>query len=164
VLARGLRRLARDARPAMRGEGVTRPGLEPALDVRYAGQSYELTVPFTAGWERAFHTYHRRLFGHAAPGRPLEVVTLRLRARGERLRLPRDAAPRGARGAPATRAVVFGGRPCRTPVYRRDDLRPGVRLRGPAVICEYSATTVVPPGWAMAVDRLGGLVLEDRGV
>jgi N-methylhydantoinase A len=164
VLARGLRALAVAARRAMRGEGVTRPSLEPTLDVRYPGQSYELTVPFAAGWERAFHARHRRLFGHASPERPLEVVTLRLRARGERLRIPRDSPPRRAAARPhATRRVVFAGRPYRTPVYRRDDLRTGVRLRGPAVICEYSATTVVPPRWNLVVDRLGGFVLEDRG-
>jgi len=45
-------------------------------------------------------------------------------------------------------------------VHRRDDLGPGRRLRGPAVICEYSATTLVPPGWRVFVDRLGGLLLE----
>ncbi len=163
-LARGLRELGATARRAMRGEGVSRPVLEPALDVRYAGQSYEVTVPFTSAWQRTFHARHRSLFGHAAPDRPLEVVTLRLRARGERLRLPRDAAPRPARARPlATRPVVFDGHARRTPVYRRDDLGRRTHLRGPAVICEYSATTVVPPGWRLTVDRLGGLLLEDRG-
>src|SRR5437773_1603157 len=43
---------------------------------------------------------------------------------------------------------------------RAADLGPGRRLRGPAVICEYSATTLVPPGWRVFVDRLGGLLLE----
>jgi N-methylhydantoinase A/oxoprolinase/acetone carboxylase beta subunit len=60
------------------------------------------------------------------------------------------------------RRVFFDGRGRRTPVHRRDELRAGAVLRGPAVVCEYSATTVVPPGWRLAVDRLGGLVLEDR--
>src|SRR4029450_14149289 len=82
--ARGLRELADAARRALRGDGVTRPILEPALDVRYAGQSYELTIPFAPGWPRAFHARHRRLFGHASSERPLEVVTLRPRARGGR--------------------------------------------------------------------------------
>ncbi len=162
LLERGLRELADEARRAMRGEGVARPSLERVLDVRYAGQSYELSVPFTPAWPRAFHARHRRLFGHAARERPLEVVTLRLRARGERLRLPRDPAPRRAPVRPhALRAVVFEQRPYRTPVHRRDDLPIGCHLSGPAVICEYSATTVVPPGWRLTVDRLGGLVLED---
>jgi N-methylhydantoinase A len=164
LLARGLRELADAARRALRGDGVTRPILEPALDVRYAGQSYELTVPFAPGWPRAFHARHRRLFGHASSERPLEVVTLRLRARGGRQRVPHDPAPRHAAARPRVlRPVVFDGRLRRTPVHRRDDLPVGAALRGPAVICEYSATTIVPPGWRLGVDRLGGLVLEDRG-
>jgi N-methylhydantoinase A len=163
VLARGMRELARDARAAIARDGVAHPRLEPALDVRYAGQSYELTVPFGPAWRRDFHGRHRLRFGHAAPGRPLEVVTLRMRARGERLHLPR-AAGRHGRGAPPRRErpVVFGSRTWSAPVLRRDELSPGVACSGPAVICEYSATTVVPPGWLARVAPRGGLVLEDR--
>jgi N-methylhydantoinase A len=61
---------------------------------------------------------------------------------------------------PARRPVVFGGRAHAAAVYRRDTLGPGARIRGPAIVCEYSATTVVPPGWQGEVDRHGGLVLE----
>ncbi|HJQ84849.1 MAG TPA: hypothetical protein VKA21_12275, partial [Candidatus Binatia bacterium] len=46
-----------------------------------------------------------------------------------------------------------------TPVVDRDDLRPGGRLAGPAIVCEYSATTLVPPDWSLRVDRHGGLLL-----
>jgi N-methylhydantoinase A len=163
LLDRALRRLTAEARRAMAADGVRRPRLERALDVRYAGQSYELTVPYARGWQREFHARHRRLFGHAAHDHPLEVVTLRVRARGDRFRLPRDPMPaRGAARPRAMRAVFFDGRAQRTPIHRRDELRAGATLRGPAVICEYSATTVLPPGWRLAVDRLGGLVLEDR--
>jgi N-methylhydantoinase A len=45
-------------------------------------------------------------------------------------------------------------------VLRRDELPIGFRLRRPAIVCEYSATTVVPPGWTMRVETSGGLVLE----
>src|SRR5262249_57390143 len=99
-----------------------------------------------------FHARHRRLFGHAAPDRPLEVVTLRLRARGERLRLPPDHAPRGAAVRPAKRRVYFDGHAWAAAVYRREELPAGRRVRGPAVICEYSATTPVPPRRPLAVD------------
>jgi N-methylhydantoinase A len=57
--------------------------------------------------------------------------------------------------------VYFEGRAWAAAVYRREELPGGRRVRGPAVICEYSATTLVPPGWRLAVDRFGGLVLED---
>ncbi len=155
-----LRALERTARADLRREGVAAARVEPALDVRYAGQGYELAVRYRRGWATAFHRLHARRFGHADAARPLEVVTIRLRARGGRLRLPADPVPRGGRARPiATRPVVFGGGRHPTPVYHRDDLRPGLRLRGPAVICEYSATTLVPPAWRVVVDRHGGLLL-----
>ena len=149
---------------AARSPATASPGrdLERLLDVRYAGQSYEVSVPYAAGWQRDFHARHRRLFGHAAPDRPLEVVTLRLRGRGDRLHLPRDRPSRAAAVRAARRRVYFAGRAWSAAVHRREDLAVGRRLRGPAVICEYSATTLVPPGWRLTVDALGGLVLEDR--
>jgi len=157
----GFRALEGAARRALRLEGVREAVVERALDVRYAGQAYEVRVPYRRGWPATFHRVHARLFGHADPRRPLEVVTLRLRARGGRARLPPDPPPRDGHGvALATRAVVFDGLSRPTAVYRRDDLPPGRHLRGPAVICEYSATTLMPPGWRLVVDRLGGLLLR----
>jgi N-methylhydantoinase A len=90
------------------------------------------------------------------------VVTLRLRVRGDALALPPDP-PRAAAHGPAParlRRTIFGGRAHVTAVYRRDALPAGARIWGPAIVCEYSATTVVPPGWRGEVDRHGGLVLE----
>jgi N-methylhydantoinase A len=161
VLDAAFRELLRAAETDLRSEGVRADAVERVLEVRYAGQAYEIPVPYRPRWRNAFHRAHVRLFGHADRRRAIEVVTLRLRARGGRAALPADPPPRrtGRRGAP----VVFdgGGRP--TAVHRRDDLPPGRRLAGPVVICEYSATTLVPPGWRLTVDRLGGLLLEARG-
>jgi N-methylhydantoinase A len=58
------------------------------------------------------------------------------------------------------RPVIFDGRAVATPVHRRDALPAGTRHAGPLLVCEYSATTVVPPGWRLSVDGLGGLLLE----
>jgi len=161
VLERGFRALARAAERDLRREGVRPATVERLLEVRYAGQAYEVSVPYRAGWERAFHRAHARLFGHADPRRPVEVVTLRARARGGGARLPAERPPRAGRPVPlATRRVMFAEGARGAAVHRRDDLGPGRRLRGPAVICEYSATTLVPPGWRVFVDRLGGLLLE----
>jgi len=60
----------------------------------------------------------------------------------------------------AVRRVAFEPRARPTPVYRRAELPIGWAARGPLVICEYSATTVVPPPWRVRVDRFGGLLLE----
>jgi N-methylhydantoinase A len=156
-----LERLCRRARQALRAEGVGRATLERSLDVRYAGQSYEVTVPFTRGWRETFHERHARLFGHADRARALEVVTVRVRARGGAERLPSvRRRPRTGRPTGARRRVFFAGRWSNVPVYRRDDLPADWSSRGPLIVCEYSATTVVPPGWRVHVDRGGGLLME----
>src|SRR5581483_1679161 len=57
-------------------EHVARPLLDASLDVRYAGQSYEVGVPWTPGWRRAFDARHAELFGHADATAPVEVVAV----------------------------------------------------------------------------------------
>ena len=162
VLRAAFAALERGSRRDMRAEGVPRPALERTLDVRYAGQSYELTLPFAPGWAAAFHRRHAARFGYADARRPVEVVTLRLRARGGAGPRPASGMRRAARTAPLMRRpVVFDGRVVPTPVYRRDALPAGTRHAGPLLVCEYSATTVVPPGWRLTVERTGGLLLEE---
>ena len=156
--------LERTARRDMRAEDVRHPTLERTLDVRYAGQSYELSVPFVPGWIAAFHRRHAARFGHADARRPVEVVTLRLRARGGAGPSISSGPRRIGRTAPLTRRpVAFDGRVVATPVHRRDALPTGMRHDGPLLVCEYSATTVVPPGWRLSVEKTGGLLLERRG-
>jgi N-methylhydantoinase A len=153
--------LEREARRALAAERMGAARLERALDVRYAGQAYELTVPFGRDWRARFHTLHGERFGHADATRPLEAVTLRVRVRGGGTPVPDETLPRGGGPAPiARRAVWFDGRRVPTPVHRRETLPVRATCRGPAIVCEYSATTVVPPGWRARVDRTGALVLE----
>jgi N-methylhydantoinase A len=163
VLRAAFAALERTARRDIRAEGVAHPTVERTLDVRYAGQSYELAVPFTSGWVAAFHRRHTARFGHADAKRPVEVVTLRLRARGGAGPRPAARARSATRRPPLMRRrVVFDGRGVTTPVHRRDALPVGTRLPGPLLVCEYSATTVVPPGWRLSVEPTGGLLLEER--
>jgi N-methylhydantoinase A len=160
VLAARLRPLERAARRALEREGVHDVRLERTLDVRYAGQGYEVPVPFGSGWLGTFHRRHRRLYGHADPGRAVEVVAVRVRARGGGIRPPREASPSPRAVGWTRRPVWFGGRRLAATVVAREDLRRGTVLPGPAVVTEYSATTVVPPAWRLRVDGRDGLVLE----
>jgi len=161
VVRRGFAALERDVRQGLRREGAHVWKIERALDVRYGGQSYELTVPFDRDWRGRFHALHRERFGHADETRPIEVVTVRLRVRGGGHVLPEEPKrPAGDTGAVDRRAVWFAGRRVPTPVVRREALPSGWMRRGPVVVCEYSATTVVPPGWRIRVEPTGGLVLE----
>jgi N-methylhydantoinase A len=138
---------------------------ERRLDLRYAGQSYELSVPFRTDFRRLFHQAHEKAYGYAHPGRTMEIVNLRSRLV---IRMPKPRLRPSARKARSltqaallkTKAVWFGGKPLQTPIYDREYLEPGARLQGPAVIVEYSSTTVVPPDFECYVDEYLNLLLE----
>ena len=157
-------RLQRTAESDLRREhwlGV--PRLQRSVDVRYRGQGYELNVPFNQRLVEAFHQQHRQRYGYSQPGRELEIVTLRLRASLPALARPRGIALARRKAAEMVRMpVIFDGRARETAIYDRAGLRAGKLHAGPAVVTEYSATTVVPPGMRFRVDRAGNLVIETR--
>ncbi len=144
---------------------------ERSLDLRYRGQGYELNVPATENVSARFHDEHQRRYGYHHAGREIELVTLRLRVR---LRTPQPQSPSQSkvarqqtmrkpspRVAPVERApVFFHDKAVTTPVFERGDLVPGRSMRGPAVIAEYSATTVIPPGRRFWVDGSENLVIK----
>jgi N-methylhydantoinase A len=137
---------------------------ERSLDLRYRGQGYELNIASGADVIGRFHQEHRQRYGYHHEGRDLELVTLRLRARikSEKLELskPKTTTRKRSRTSPVERGlVIFGEKSTATPVYERDDLTPGESMHGPAIITEYSATTVVPPGKNFCVDGEGNLVI-----
>lgn len=167
------------------GEEPQRCRIEAVLDLRYAGQSHELTTPVGGGWSvgdgawiagesadllaeiaERFHTLHERRYGHAMRGRPVEAVTLRVRAVSPRdpvTPAPGDLPVRDAPLAPraSVDAALTGDSPAReaAPLYERDDLRAGDVITGPAIVAQLDATTVVPAGWRATVDADLNLVL-----
>jgi N-methylhydantoinase A len=148
---------------------------ERSLDLRYRGQGYELNVPVSAKVNARlviarFHAEHQRRYGYHHAGREIELVTLRLRAR---LRTPRPpqsqhkvarqlaARQPSRRVTPRERArVLFHSKTLITPVFERLDLVPSQAMTGPAVITEYSATTVIPPGKKFWVDEAENLLIK----
>ncbi len=162
------RELEARARRDMAAEGVSPRDLrlERALDLRYAGQSYELTVPATRDFATRFKRLHEKTYGHAYPGRAIELVNVRLRAvaRAAHPLLPppkKATRARGARDAIVARQrMLFGGRWGEGLVLDREGLLPGVEIRGPAIVVEVSATTVVPPDFKLRVDGHGNLLLS----
>lgn len=137
--------------------------IEPTIDVRYRGQGYEISVPYDSGYAVQFHREHERRYGYSDPGRELEIVTLRLRARGARASGAATAPPAVADFAAEADdlwLMVFDGTARDASLYERERLLPGARLDGPALLVEYSATTVVPPGWSASVDGRGNLILQ----
>jgi N-methylhydantoinase A len=131
-------------------------------DLRYRGQSFELTLPWGADPCADFHAAHRAAFGHDLPDAVVEVVNLRVRVRVPGPSLPLHDAVTWAPGEPragTTRLAVAGGW-AEAPVLDRARLRPGAVVEGPALVVEPTATAVVPPGWAGAMHPSGALVLE----
>ena len=164
--------LERDAVPAERRL------IELKADLRYVGQSYELSVPIEpataegwAGLAMRFHEAHRQRFGHADERAPIETVTLAATGWG-RVDPPRLASlPPGSPSAEQARvgvrpvffepeAVGVRGSWHDTTLYERSRLRAGNVVHGPAVIDEVSATTVLYPGDVATVHETGAIFVE----
>jgi N-methylhydantoinase A len=158
--------LEREGARAMRVEGFAPSDLrvEKLLDMRYVGQAYELSVSAGGEFVRGFHGEHERRYGYSDLARPVEVVNVRARFIGTtpKVEWPKQRLGKaGCRDAMAnTRQVWFRGRRQETPTYSREKLRPGNRFQGPAIVSEYSATTVVAPGWTAQVDAFENLQLS----
>jgi N-methylhydantoinase A len=139
-------------------------GMARSLDLRYVGQGYELNVPFASEFVQNFHQMHQKRYGYADERKTVEVVNIRLRVTipGEAFNLPAFTSRDGnaAQALIETRLMIFAGKNCTGKVYQRERLEPGDRLDGPAIVVEYSATTVVPPGWTVLVDSYKNLVME----
>lgn len=141
---------------------------EMGLDLRYAGQAFEFTVwlgeaPLPAAEVRArFEVLHRERYGYTRASLPVEGVTYRVRVIRPAPPILAPPPPAGGRTAlPAEEGTVtLGGRAGTARFLAREALPAGMALRGPAVVEEASATTLVPPGWSLAVLPTGDLLLE----
>ena len=160
------RRLQQEAQAFLNREGFEkkRHRFEYRLDIRYVGQAYDLSVPDHRDFVAAFHRAHERAYGHADPERPTEIVNVRCRATGlsPRMNLPRIKRTRSSSPVRAERKVnsFFSGRPMRASLYERKTLQAGYQFSGPAIIVEYSATSLVPSGWRAEVDAYGQILLS----
>ncbi|OGA77372.1 MAG: 5-oxoprolinase [Betaproteobacteria bacterium RIFCSPLOWO2_12_FULL_65_14] len=148
--------------------------LARALDMRYVGQEHAVTVdvPLSAfsqksksSIKRHFDELHEERYGRGSPEEPAEIVSIRSTVTGlmkkPRLaRIARGTSKVAAHAATGERRVFFPGKgwtKCRT--YRRDALKAGNRIAGPALVEEHASTTVLEPGDALRVDRYGNLVI-----
>jgi len=136
------------------------------IDTRYRGQGYELNIPFSPKLIADFHRAHAQRYGYSHPNREIELVTLRLRAtlKSPQSRITNERKKQPAKSNPQVKtekaSVLFNGKPQSTSIYDRDQLTPGKKYSGPAVITEYSATTIVPPKTRFFIDQAGNLHLH----
>ncbi|HLJ88758.1 MAG TPA: hydantoinase/oxoprolinase family protein [Candidatus Angelobacter sp.] len=135
-----------------------------SLDLRYAGQGYELNVPAGTDFLETFHRTHQKRYGYADERKAVEIVSLRLRVTtpGEAVHLDAFAPGDGdaSQALLGAHSMIFDGKVETGKVYQRELLEPEDRLIGPALVVEYSATTVLPPGWTGFVDDYKNLLLE----
>jgi N-methylhydantoinase A len=161
--------LSGSAELASAGFAPERRRFAMSLDMRYAGQSFELSVPVVlevadiAQIEQAFSQIYAARYGSHSP-RPIEIVSYRVAAWGlvAKPQLPPiDPTRRSLEAAASgTRSVSFSGSELKVPVLTRDLLPMGVAVKGPTLIEEDGTTTVVPPGWSVELDAIGCLLLN----
>jgi len=156
------------------GFATDRVGVERRADLRFEGQEHTVTVELDPGWgsgdaaalRAAFVARHRRLYGHGDPEAVVELVTVRCRGvvPADEPRWPPWAVTSDA--APRTERPVFfreAGAAVQTAIFDRDLLAVDQPVAGPAIVEEWTSTTLVPPGWTVRTEPLGNLVLtKDR--
>jgi N-methylhydantoinase A len=167
-------RLAAQAAADLRADGFGEGqiDIQRAVDMRYAGQGYEITIPCEAAagdagslarLRASFDAQHKSMFGHSAPEEPVEIVSYRVRGIGK---VPPVEMPRFSRaGTPLadarreTRRVRFDGATIECPVYQRERLDVGLSFSGPAVLDQLDCTTVICPGQVARVDEWKNLIV-----
>jgi len=145
------------------------------LDVRYFGQSFDLTVPARAPFDAgrltetlaAFHERHASTYGYSSPDEPLEIVAARSAAVGlvpkpPMRKLRGSSSKKAPKDALLEKREVYyeGSGRISTPVFARAALRAGNRLMGPALVEQYDSCTLVASGWRADVDAYGNLQLK----
>ena len=138
------------------------PQFHRSVDVRYRGQGYELNIPLTPNLLEEFQREHNRRYGYTHPAREVELVTLRLRATLEN----KTHVGTASIGCPSrvrlgtVSEVLFEGKHLKTTIHPRECLYPRKKYSGPAIITEYSATTVIPPKAIFNLDKSANLIIS----
>jgi N-methylhydantoinase A len=168
-------RIAHSSAASASGE----PIFERSIEMRYWGQSFELSVPvpdriiIDADWMseliESFHESHNTAYGFRADDEPVELVNLRLTTIGKiarpQLRKLDIISPNAKVAIKGKRPVYFGtdsseGGVIHTTVYDRPKLPAGSVFNGPAIVEEPDCTTVIQPSWSVTVDDFGNLLIE----
>ena len=168
--------LAAQARDELRRDGFAddRIRIERALDLRYAGQGYEIAVPCPAApldeaglqeLRLAFDRQHKTMFGHMAGEETVEVVSYRVRGIGlvPPVALPKFERTGGtlADALRERRRVRFDGKEVDCPVYQRERLDVGLSFAGPAILDQFDCTTVICPGQTARVDEWKNVIVVE---
>jgi N-methylhydantoinase A len=148
-------------------DGVPKENIDiiQMVDVRYAGQSYELTIPFSKNWQEVFDHAHLSTYGYQRPELGKELVNIRVRAIGKVQ--PPILEPRSIKSTSqlkhalvGQRQVICPTRPQKIPVYKYELLNPGIHMAGPALIVQNDTTILISDEDDLVVDEYQNLVIH----
>ena len=140
--------------------------IQLSLDIRYVGQSYELIIPYTGEFINLFHDAHKSSYGYAHPGRPVEIVNIRVKAIGKvpPIHLPQKKYP-AVDSKPVEEkyaSVEMNEGAISIPLYKYDHLVPGNKLEGPALIISSDTTILIYTNDIVNVDNYQNLIIDIR--
>jgi len=176
-LDRAFSQLEESLRELLTSEGVTPSDMKfkRSLDMRYRGQEYFINVPLTDGLTSVeelkplFDEQYERTYGHKNLAEDVETVNLRVEGTGVlgkkeiMSRAPLLASQEEGARKPLQRRTVFDGEPRDALFIQRSRIPDGDVIEGPAIVEETSATTVIPPGFQVCLDRFKNLRIERKG-
>ena len=159
--------LLKQAKVDLKKEGIDEFKIEKFLDMRYLGQSHELTIPFAkiksdfhADLYSLFTKFHKKRYLTSNTNQELEIVNIRVRATGSTKTVELNKKRKKTRKKKIKKQkIVFDGKSYEAIVFDRIDLYPGENFRGPALVFEFSATSIIPPFWNCKVDKESNLIL-----
>ena len=146
--------------------------LLPFLDLRYLGQSYEITLPYRTprksqkafSFISNFHKAHKKLYAYHHVQRPVEIVNLRLKAVGKSQKIKINKYPSATKNPEKAflkkQAVYYTGKKHSASVYERSSLEPGNKISGPALLLACESTTFIPPSFKVSVDGFLNLIIR----
>lgn len=148
-------------------EGVLKKHISYNLmaDLRYQGQSFEIVVDFDERFLENFHIKHEKYYGYANRDKKVELVNIRVRFTGktekpEFIPSKKRITDIDNRAVLKEDLVIFKGKPEKTIFYERDKLKYGNRFTGPAIVVEYSSTTVIPPDFTVEIDKFENMIIS----
>jgi N-methylhydantoinase A/oxoprolinase/acetone carboxylase beta subunit len=138
-----------------------------SLDLRYLGQSHEITIPYQQGasYLTGFHEEHHKLYSYFHPDQPVEIVNLRVKTIGTSYKiklkkLPQQKKPPAKAALTKSQELYFQGEKYRASVFDRTKLKPGNTIPGPALVSDYESTTFLPPNYTLMVDSYLNLMIQ----
>jgi len=163
--------LINEASTLLKSEGVDQKKMIFYLtaDMRYIGQEYYVNISIDQSIDlikinTSFHTTYKKKYGHSTPEAPVEIINLRLVAVGIVERLidysKLDEYEKKRTKSRSGREVIFNNKKFNTSIIDRNSIKIKDNFKGPLIVEEESATTVIPPGYSMSRDLMGNLIIK----